>query len=60
MADQERKQVPISAKLAPPPALTDAEIAELNEEGRRLSTAFAERTRSMEILTADDLRTLIR
>jgi hypothetical protein len=60
MADQEYEPIKIVTKIADPPTLTDEEIAQINEEGRRLSMAFRERTRHMEILTADDLRTLIR
>ena len=60
MASDESGQTKIVRNLPAPPPLTDEEIAELNEEGRRLSQAFEERTRHMEILTADDLRTLIR
>jgi len=57
---QESEKIKIVTKVSAPPTFTDAEVAQINEEGRRLSRAFAERTRHMEILTADDLRILIR
>jgi hypothetical protein len=56
VGNQESEQIKIVTQVDDPPTLTDAEIEQINEEGRRLSQAFAARTASMVRLTADDLR----
>lgn len=48
------------AKVSDPPVLSDADIAALELESRRLSEAFRARTAAMEHLTADDLETVVR
>jgi hypothetical protein len=46
--------------ISDPPKLTDADVARIDAESRRLGDAFRARTKSMEILTFADLGTCIR
>jgi len=46
--------------ISDPPQLTADDITRIDDESKRLSDAFHAHTKSMEILTSDDLRTCIR
>jgi len=53
-------KIKVVLKVSDPPALSAADLTRIQQESERLHTAFTERTASMEILTADDLKVLIR
>lgn len=43
-----------------PPVLTETDLARIQEESQRLHDAFTARTTSMKIVTADDLKVVVR
>ena len=50
----------VVSKVSDPPALSDADIARIQRESRQLHDAFTARTANMEILTAEDLKVLVK
>ena len=60
MADEDYPAFKIVSKISDPPTLTDEDIERIEQESRRNSEAFHERTKHMDRLTADDLRIIIR
>ena len=60
MADEDYTKFKIVTGLSDPPPLTDEDIERIEQESRRNSEAFHERTKHMDRLTADDLRIIIR
>jgi len=46
--------------ISDPPKLTAEVLAQIDAESRRWGEAFRARTKSMEVLTSDDLRTRVR
>jgi hypothetical protein len=53
-------KIKVASEVSDPPALSEADIAQIQQESQRLHKAFTAHTAGMEILTVDDLKIRIK